>query len=169
MKDIFAVKRIIDGKTYNTETATRIMTSAAGSASEGQGDAWRQDSLYISRSGFYFIVRYKRGIDCVLEAETITPLSRDEARSWYRGGTDSNDADGWFGADVKDESGDANILIRLSPFLVHYINIHVSALGQSRNAWICSALEDQLRKESGHFFVREGERTTKGIVSYSDE
>ena len=62
-------KRIIGGKTYNTETATLV---AGGS----DDHAVHFDELYQTRHGAYF--RYSGHVDELV----LKPLSPTEARAW---------------------------------------------------------------------------------------
>lgn len=82
------MKAIIEGKRYNTETATEI---ASNSASTSRGDfRWFAESLYRTPRGNWFLAgaggpmtRYARRVgNGHTSGSGIIRLSDDEARSW---------------------------------------------------------------------------------------
>src|SRR5882762_7814995 len=78
MESVVAIKckRIIDGKTYNTETATQIAGWGGGDGPYEQGDY-----LYQTRFGAFFRYSYVDGAD-ENDYEKIEPLTPEEARAW---------------------------------------------------------------------------------------
>ena len=65
-------KRIIDGKTYNTETATQIVGGDSDT-----GFSYRGAYLYQTRFGAFFLYWFDDQ-----EGEGITPWSPEQAREW---------------------------------------------------------------------------------------
>lgn len=145
-----AIKRIIDGHTYNTETAIQVGASSTDHGEPGG----RQEQLYMSRAGRYFLIRLVRHDAGELAVEGVKPMSRHEAKAWYVG-EGIGDPRGWFGQDAEDSGREAVISLRVARPLLHYLTVHAENMGRSRNAWINGALEEQLRLESeGRYFVQ---------------
>ena len=71
-------KRIIDGKTYNTETATQI----TGERSD-DGPYERGSFLYQTRFGAFFAYEYLDGSG-EDDFERIEPLTPEQARTWLK-------------------------------------------------------------------------------------
>lgn len=67
-------KAVIDGKRYDTETATHIMH---GYPSTG-GNLWEED-LYLSPKGQFFI---ETSGELVIEENRIRKVKKGEARKW---------------------------------------------------------------------------------------
>ena len=83
------MKKIIDGKRYNTDTAEEIATWSNG-CNYGDFD-WCRETLYKTSRGAYFLhgeggarTQYSRsaGTNWVGGGEDITPQTPEEARSW---------------------------------------------------------------------------------------
>ena len=53
------MKRIVDGKTYNTDTATKI----AGARIESGDEDFTNLTLYVTRGGAFFIHEFERLTD----------------------------------------------------------------------------------------------------------
>jgi HicB family len=132
-------KRIIDGKTYNTETATQI---------EGWSedhDAYPFESgvyLYQNRFGSFFLYmfRYGTGED---DYEDIEPYTPEQARSWlekhrnYR----VDLIESLFGTMPEAGSGEAKYTLRMPDSLRDRLAARAKANNQSLNAWIVRCLE----------------------------
>ena len=83
------MKRIIDGKRYNTETATQIATWTNG---HNYGDFYYcKEVLYRTAKGAFFlhgesgaVGKYSRsaGQNCSRPGQAITALSDSDARAW---------------------------------------------------------------------------------------
>lgn len=80
--------RIIDGKRYNTETATMI---GNGRSDEGRSDfSWWDETLYITKNGRYFLAgeggpasHWREQVGNMWGAgEGIKPLDADDALAW---------------------------------------------------------------------------------------
>ncbi|MGA2492670.1 MAG: toxin-antitoxin system HicB family antitoxin [Roseiarcus sp.] len=131
-------KRIIDGKTYNTETATQL----AGGEHDGPqwGDAGAY--LYQTRFGAFFLYSYLDGTgedDC----EQITPFTPEQAREWlekhqsYR----VDLIESLFGKMPEAGSGESKFTLRMPDSLRHRLADRAKANNQSLNAWIVRCLE----------------------------
>ena len=83
------MKKVIDGKTYNTETAECLANWWNGCSTADFG--YCLENLYRTKKGTYFIAgeggamsKYAQscGHNSVCGGEGITPLSEFEAREW---------------------------------------------------------------------------------------
>ena len=102
------MKRIIDGKTYNTKTATLICdTSNEYSRSDFK---FESSDLYVTKKGAYFIAgsggalsRFARRVsDGYCGGEGIIPISREDALSECERHGDTDDAAEFFGGMLTD-------------------------------------------------------------------
>lgn len=134
------MKRIIEGKTYNTETATCIAT-------------WFENTsgLWVTRGGAFF----KSNLDPKTEEGDLSPVTREEAEQWARGellpvellNTDIF-AEPPEAAD--DTDPEATIYLRVPLPLKRQIEDEASKASQSVNAWAMKCMEsclDKLRQE----------------------
>lgn len=84
------MKQVINGKMYNTETATRIY---------GQKDTnpnlTRWETLYRKRTGEFFIVNWTRW---EREKDVIEPATEATAREWLAANADGDIYEEIFGA-----------------------------------------------------------------------
>ena len=91
------MKRIINGKMYNTDTATCV-----GSDEYGNPRDYRHwyEALYRKKSGEYFLYgeggplsqyRQDRGTNSWSGSESITPMDIDEARLWAEDHLDADE------------------------------------------------------------------------------
>ncbi|BDF78686.1 hypothetical protein [Pyramidobacter piscolens] len=97
------MKQIINGKTYNTETATEL-----GHYWNGRSDSdfsHISESLYRTKNGQYFLAgeggpmtRYSRPVgDMTGGGEKIIPLSESDAREWMERHCDADEYVAAFG------------------------------------------------------------------------
>lgn len=130
-------KRIIDGKTYNTETATQI--SGGGG---GDGPFERGAYLYQTRFGAYFAYSYLDGA-AEDDFETIEPLTPDEARAWLEKNAayDVELIVRLFGEMPEAGSGESKFTLRMPDSLRDRLATVAKSNGQSLNAWIVRCLE----------------------------
>lgn len=96
------MKRVIDGKAYNTETATEI---ADYSNDLGSGDFRNiSESLYITTKGNFFLAgeggpmtKYSQPCGNMTGGgEGIIPLSKDEALAWAEAHADGDVIEEYF-------------------------------------------------------------------------
>ena len=130
-------KRIIDGKTYNTETATEV----AGWGESNEYASWG-DYLYQTRFGAYFQYKYLEG-DGEDDYQTILPLAPDEARKWLEehASWDPELIEAHFGAMPEAGSGEIKFTLRLPESLRNRLTARADENKQSLNAWIVRCLE----------------------------
>jgi hypothetical protein len=84
------MRQIIDGKTYNTETATRLCTVSASGCTVSDFQWWQED-LYQTAKGAYFLhgqggalSKYSESFDGGgrTSGERLEALTRSEAIQW---------------------------------------------------------------------------------------
>ena len=84
------MKKIINGKMYNTETAKYIDYAAEGACDSFNSYHWREE-LYKKRTGEYFIFgeggassRWRCEVErgCYSDGWGFKPLTDDEAKEW---------------------------------------------------------------------------------------
>jgi hypothetical protein len=131
-------KRIIDGKTYNTETSTQI-------------GGWRQVEdlfesgtfLYQTRFGAFFTYTYLSGLD-EEDYDTIEPLLPDQAREWLEKNQayDTDLIEKLFGEMPEAGSGEIKFTLRLPESLRDRLAERAKANSQSLNAWMVRCLEN---------------------------
>jgi predicted HicB family RNase H-like nuclease len=130
-------KRIIDGKTYNTETATQI----AGEDHDGGFYEWA-DYLYQTRFGAFFQFTSLEGQE-EDDHETIKPLTPDEARQWLEKKVSWQPEliEKLFGEMPEAGSGEAKFTLRLPESLRNKLAARAEENKQSLNAWMVRCLE----------------------------
>lgn len=76
------MKKIIDGKVYNTATAREV-------SRDWGGDGFRhfEETLYLKKTGEYFLCgmtrwREEAGQNCWTEGSNIVPMTFEEAKAW---------------------------------------------------------------------------------------
>lgn len=104
------MKAIIDGKRYDTETATHVANG--GPAGLGRSDfRWYDEDLYRTPRGNWFLAgeggpmtRYARscGDNTTTGGEAITPLTPDEALQWLENEGETEAIEQYFSESVQD-------------------------------------------------------------------
>ena len=129
-------KRIMDGKTYNTETATQL---AGWDDDEDEVPFPGGRYLYQTRFGAFFLYVWG-GPE---EGETIVPYTPEQAREWlekyqsYR----ADLIESLFGEMPEAGSGESKFTLRMPDSLRERLAERAKANGQSLNAWIVRCLE----------------------------
>ena len=132
-------KRIIDGKTYNTETATELFGTDWSHDEAGVGGG---EYLFQTRFGAYFLYKYYDGFG-EDDFETISPCSPDEARQWLekKASYDPDLIERLFVAMPEAGSGEIRFTLRLPESLRDRLAALAKANHQSLNAWMVKCLE----------------------------
>lgn len=129
------MKRIIDGKTYNTETATRV-----GGASEDPYHPGEFDLLYQTRHGAFF--RHYGGMtNQGDDFEVLKPATPEEAKAWLEGHDLVDEIEALFGEQPEAGEAESRITVRIPDSLKARIEGLAAANKQSLNAWIMRCLE----------------------------
>jgi hypothetical protein len=135
-------KRIIDGKTYNTETATQIDGWDDDANYDAHGVLIRE-YLYQNRYGAFFLYQCCDGISDEDDYELIKPFLPEQARKWLeaRGSDGAHLIETLFGKMPEAGSGEAKYTLRMPESLRDRLAARATANKQSLNAWIVRCLE----------------------------
>lgn len=155
------MKRIIEGRTFNTETATKVAFAKVDRPYLGADE---EQTLYLTRSGAFFVhVR-----DPVDNQDDIEILTGEEAQNWVLEGEvelfNSPFPDPPEAAAEEPSKTEATIFIRVPQSLKRQIDATAKAAGQSVNAWAMRCLErclDLNRHEQAKLNQQEAEGTTE--------
>jgi len=133
-------KRIIDGKTYNTETATKL----AAEAFPPQQYAAEFDELYQTRHGAYFRHHGDWGAtDHVGELMVmIDPLTAPDAQKWMEKHGFFLLIEKHFGKQPEAGEAESRITLRIPDVLKNQIENLALKNKQSLNAWIMRCVEN---------------------------
>jgi hypothetical protein len=132
-------KRIIDGKTYNTETATEI---EGWDVTEEEYPLTHGEHLYQNRFGAFFLISYQDDGPEGPE-EDLVPYTPEQARVWlekhrsYR----VDLIESLFGKMPEAGSGESKFTLRMPDSLRERLAERAKANDQSLNAWIIRCLE----------------------------
>jgi hypothetical protein len=131
-------KRIIEGKTYNTETATQIV-----GWSRDEGPYESGEYLYQTRFGAFFAYSYFEGTG-EEDYEKIEPLTPEDARVWLEKNAsyDPDLIEKLFGQMPEAGSGEIKYTLRLPESLRDRLAALAKANQQSLNAWMIRCLEN---------------------------
>ncbi|WP_084698440.1 toxin-antitoxin system HicB family antitoxin [Muricoccus aerilatus] len=132
-------KRIIDGKTYNTETATEI---AGWDHTLEEYPITSGEYLYKSRYGAFFIYSYADDGPEGPEQD-LRPITPEEARKWLEKhrSWDVDLYEAHFGKVPEAGSGETKFTLRLPDSLRNRLAARAKENGQSLNAWMVRCLE----------------------------
>lgn len=123
-------KRIIDGKTYNTETATLLGRWVPVNLPF-------EESLFKTRHGAYFLYREdETDLD-----ELIEPLDSEKAQTWIAKNCSASVWEAEFGEAPEAGDPEARITLRIPETLHKRIAAIAESRQQSLNAWILRCLE----------------------------
>ncbi len=136
------MKRIIDGKTYNTETATKAAYSRRNEDLE-----YQDEFLYVTRGGAFFLHIF----DQMDENGYIRVLTKNDAHGWIMSGEVEIYTD-VFGEPPEVEAAgsgkpEATIYVRVPEPLKRRIDAEAKETSQSINAWAMRCLERCLRTD----------------------
>ena len=136
------MKRIIDGKTYNTETATKIAeqewednTNYQSNDNFQIGVEWNE--LYQTRHGAYF----NYGGHGFFHEEYIIPLAPNEAQKWMEKHASAELIEQHFGEMPEAGDSESRFTLRMPDSLKQRIDNAAKANNQSTNAWVIRCLE----------------------------
>lgn len=118
------MKKVIDGKRYDTDTATEVAVAASP---EGKSDFkhW-EEALYKKKTGEYFLHGYGNAASKYAEScgnsewmpgEKIIPLTYESAKKWMENYCDADEYEAEFGK-IQEASGKENITFSLPSSLM---------------------------------------------------
>jgi hypothetical protein len=102
------MKKIIDGKRYDTETATFVASASANCSTSDFG--WWEESLFVTKKGAWF-THGKGGpmtsygvteYGSTHGSEDIRPKIKDEAKSWLEKHDFVGSLEEYFGSELED-------------------------------------------------------------------
>jgi len=132
MNEEVRCKRIINGRTYNTETATRLWLY------EDPDGPPIEEILYKTRHGAYFIYYSNH----LVPTEGIKPLTPDEAQIWLENKCFRTEViESEFGEMPEAGEAEARITVRIPESLHKRITALAKERQQSVNAWIMRCVE----------------------------
>lgn len=114
------MKRIIDGKRYDTSTAEEVGFAKHGSRRDFE---YYEETLYCKRTGEYFVHGYGHGESKYAKqvlgdwgpGEDIVPMTYEQAREWAERNLDADDYEREFGPTSEDGGEDVVLSVRVSP------------------------------------------------------
>jgi predicted DNA binding CopG/RHH family protein len=125
-------KRIIDGKTYNTDTATLVHELCANPTGE------QYEGLYQTKHGAFFLRWYDAGYG----AGDVKPMADDEARKWLeKRNADAAVIEYYFDKFPEAGAAESRITLRLPGNLYNRIFASATAANLSMNTYIMRLLE----------------------------
>ena len=133
------MKRIIDGKRYDTSTAEEIATATHGYRREF---SYYEETLYCKRTGEYFLYGYGHGdskyAKQVLGAwgpgEDIIPMTYEQARQWAEVSLDAEEYEREFGEVPESDGEDVVLSVRVSPATRERLRRMAAESGRSQGA-----------------------------------
>lgn len=124
-------KRIINGKSYNTETSTLVHEVSGREESN-------YDGLYQTKHGAFFLWWY----DVAREASGIKPMSDDEAQKWLeRLDVPAALLEQYFGDFPEAGASESRITLRLPGNLYKRVSASAAAANLSLNTYLMRLLE----------------------------
>lgn len=142
------MKRIINGVTYNTDTATRV----ARSEWNVNNDTEAVGTLYQTKGGGFFVhieTTEDRGENLVRKHE-FEPMTRDEAQAWVLEGQVELLADNVFPEppepDAEEAPATTTVYLRIPSSLKQRAEAAAKAGGQSLNSWALRCMERCLER-----------------------
>ena len=135
-------KRIVDGKTYNTETATRL----AGWSNFTDPGLWHLQELghilFQTRHGAFFLYKFDENQEPWDDAyQSITPLDPEQAQRWAEQYCTVDVIESIFGEMPEAGDTEAKITLRMPEILRRRLAAMAESQGQSMNAAIVRCLE----------------------------
>jgi len=130
MNNEIRCKRIIDGKTYNTETATLL-------GRWEPDDSPIEQALFKTRHGAYFLYFF-------LDTEPdqgIAPLEPEAAQKWMEQHCRAEMIEAEFGEMPEAGDPEARITLRIPETLRKRVAVIAQDRNQSLNAWILRCIE----------------------------
>ena len=133
------MKRIIDGKRYDTSTAEEIATATHGYKREF---SYYEETLYCKRTGEYFLYGYGHGeskyAKQVLGAwgpgEDIIPMTYEQARQWAEVSLEADEYEREFGEVPESDGEDVVLSVRVSAATRERLRRMAAESGRSQGA-----------------------------------
>ena len=134
------MKRIINGRKYDTSTAEEVGESSHSYRSEYD---YYEETLYRKRTGEYFLYGYGHGDSKYAKqvcgdfgpGSDIIPLSYEQARAWAERELSADEYESAFG-EVTEDDGESDVVIsvRVSPATRERLRRMAAETGRSQGA-----------------------------------
>lgn len=143
------MRKIIDGRVYDTSTATHV----AGYEENLRQSSYIAEDLYRKRTGEYFLhgkggamSAYQTRVDSTTwtGGEAIIPISIDRARAWMEQHATDTEYETEFGEVVEDASTVVQA-VSLRADLLERAKRHAAEKGESLSGLIARLLENEIR------------------------
>lgn len=140
------MRKIINGKRYDTETAAEVGTWSNGYF--GNDFAYESETLYRKRGGEYFVYgeggarsRYAqaRGTNSWIGGERIMPISYAEAAKWAEEHLDADEYEAEFG-EVPEDDNDVVLSVRVSAAAKTALDRAAAKTGRTRSEIVTDLL-----------------------------
>ena len=135
------MKRIINGRKYDTETATEVHEWSRNAPSDFD---YIEETLYRKRTGEYFIYGYGGPMTRYAKREaygngycfgsSIIPVSYDEAREWAEEHMSADEYEAEFGEVPESDGEDVVLSVRVSPATRERLRRMAAESGRSQGA-----------------------------------
>lgn len=149
------MKKVINGKLYNTETAQKLAEYSNGFATNDF--SYFEETLYRNRAGAHFIHGFGGGNSKYGEwrgnsggsGEKIIPLTLAEAKEWAEACLDGDEYERIFG-EIEDTEGEqiVPLTVKIPESLLNALKARKEETGKTVTALVISALEKALGVES---------------------
>jgi hypothetical protein len=139
------MKKIINGKRYDTDTAKVIAEHEEGYVGDLE---YYRETLHRKRSGEYFLHGFGHAASRYAEnlgegrwgaGECITPLSYDEARKWAENALDADAYEAEFGV-VEDDGTSTTITVRVPSHLKAALDRRCATTGKGQSEVVAELL-----------------------------
>lgn len=146
------MKKIIDGKLYNTDTAKELGTWS--NMADIRNFHWFGETLYQKRTGEFFLhgeggpmTQYARAIDqnSWSGGERIIPISFDKARAWAEEHLDADEYAGIFGMPDEGSAEKVTICMQIPGDLDAIIRAKAAEKGVSLTAYVTEVLNAECK------------------------
>lgn len=133
------LKRIINGKTYNTETATLLAEEAFHPS-----ETYKFDKLYQTRHGAYFRYHgdWQENNHIGEPLCCIEPLAPSEAQAWMEHRDFTMLLEKHFGEQPEAGEAESRVTLRIPDALKSRIETMAASRKQSLNTWIMRCVEN---------------------------
>jgi HicB family len=136
------MKRIIEGRTYNTETATEVASWSGFTDPEAMRAPESGAVLYQTRHGAYFLVSFNEALEPWEDGyEKLTPLDPEQAQRWAEKHCSTEEVERLFGEQPEAGDAEAKLTLRMPEALRRRLVLLAESRKQSLNAWIVRCLE----------------------------
>lgn len=141
------MKKIINGRKYDTETAKKV---GEWEESVGVSDfSWYEEELYKKRTGEFFLYGCGNAASKYAEhaygawqgGSAITPLTYEQARQWAEESLDADDYEAIFG-EVSEDDAQATLYVRMPAALKRSLDTRAAQNGEPTAQLVTRVLQE---------------------------